>query len=141
MRIAGAVLLMASAYFYGMYSVSRLNDKMRIYDELYASMKYCTEQVRRRVPTDIILQRAFSLYPRVFSEVGCLSEEAKNGVGREFYSVLGTQAAEEQTQQLEFLCERMRDAAEAQKKKSERDRGVCRLLPLFFAALAVIIFI
>ncbi len=122
------MLIMLSAYLFGVYLSKGVKDKVRVYEQVYSAAVYCTELVKRRTPTDIIMQRVGAVYPDAVS----------TGEMSEFCEALGTVSLNEQLGELEYRCEKLKDRLEKAREKSEKESGLCKLLPLFFAALAVI---
>ncbi len=147
MKALGCIAVLLSAYIYGVYCAKGLKNKSKHCEQVYSAMKYCLEQVKKRTPTEVISERLCKLYPDTFTKEGmpypadaelCASDELGDTV-KCFFDSLGSLSVEEQSGELEYQLEKMKRLTDAQKEKNTRDAAVCRLLPLFFAALAVIL--
>ncbi len=151
MKAVGCVLILVCAYIYGVYRSRSIKNECEMCRTLYSSMLYCTSQIEKRTPSDVIYKRLGEAYPHIFASGMTLNTVSKiiseriggecGAVGAEFFSSVGSRSVNEQLGELEYLCEKMKLFCDKKKDKCEKDARICRLIPLFFAALAVIIFI
>ncbi len=132
MKSFGCVLILLSAYACGTYLSKGVKKKTSDLEQVFSAMVYCIELVKKRTPTDIIKLRVKSLYPQAEFEADDMCE---------FFELLGSCSVGEQLGELEYRCEKMKERVASAREKASRDAGLCRLLPLFFAALLVIILI